>query len=79
MTEQQRRPTLVDVAQAAGVSRALFVSIVMRGAPGAAEVTRQKVLQPHGNLATRPASRVASQQPDQVAGPEFLQLPAIPC
>lgn len=56
MTEQQRRPTLVDVAQAAGVSRAL-VSIVMRGAPGAAEATRQKVLQAARELGYRPDSR----------------------
>lgn len=56
MTEQQRRPTLVDVANAAGVSRAL-VSIVMRGAPGAAEVTRQKVLEAARELGYRPDSR----------------------
>ena len=56
MTEQQRRPTLVDVAQAAGVSRAL-VSIVMRGAPGASESTRQKVLEAARELGYRPDSR----------------------
>jgi DNA-binding LacI/PurR family transcriptional regulator len=56
MTEQQRRPTLMDVARAAGVSRAL-VSIVMRGAPGAAESTRQKVLQAARELGYRPDSR----------------------
>jgi DNA-binding LacI/PurR family transcriptional regulator len=56
MKEQQRRPTLMDVAQAAGVSRAL-VSIVMRGAPGAAESTRQKVFQAAGELGYRPDSR----------------------
>ncbi|XAZ31732.1 LacI family DNA-binding transcriptional regulator [Paenarthrobacter ureafaciens] len=37
-----KRPTLMDVAEAAGVSRAL-VSIVMRDAPGASEATRRKV------------------------------------
>lgn len=56
MKEQQRRPTLMDVAHAAGVSRAL-VSIVMRGAPGAAESTRQKVFQAANELGYRPDSR----------------------
>lgn len=56
MKEQQRRPTLMDVAHAAGVSRAL-VSIVMRGAPGAAESTRQKVFQAASELGYRPDSR----------------------
>lgn len=56
MTEQQRRPTLMDVARAAGVSRAL-VSIVMRGAPGAAESTRQRVFQAARELGYRPDSR----------------------
>lgn len=56
MREQQRRPTLMDVAQAAGVSRAL-VSIVMRGAPGAAESTRQKVFEAARELGYRPDSR----------------------
>lgn len=40
---RQQRPTLIDVAQAAGVSKAL-VSIVMRGAPGAGAATRERVL-----------------------------------
>ena len=56
MSELQRRPTLIDVAKAAGVSRAL-VSIVMRGAPGAAESTRQKVLETARELGYRADSR----------------------
>lgn len=56
MTEPNRRATLMDVAQAAGVSRAL-VSIVMRGAPGASESTRLKVLAAAQDLGYRPDSR----------------------
>ncbi|MFJ5956133.1 LacI family DNA-binding transcriptional regulator [Paenarthrobacter sp. NPDC092416] len=51
-----KRPTLMDVAEAAGVSRAL-VSIVMRDAPGASEATRQKVQEAARQLGYRPDSR----------------------
>ncbi|MFW0775448.1 LacI family DNA-binding transcriptional regulator [Paenarthrobacter nitroguajacolicus] len=51
-----KRPTLMDVAEAAGVSRAL-VSIVMRGAPGASEATRLKVQEAARHLGYRPDSR----------------------
>ncbi|MBN9128147.1 MAG: LacI family DNA-binding transcriptional regulator [Paenarthrobacter ureafaciens] len=51
-----KRPTLMDVAEAAGVSRAL-VSIVMRDAPGASEATRRKVQEAARLLGYRPDSR----------------------
>src|SRR2546421_7038968 len=47
------RPTLEDVAERAGVSRAL-VSIVVRGAPGASEQTRARVLKVAADLDYRP-------------------------
>lgn len=55
MTEQ-RPPTLQDVADRAGVSRAL-VSIVIRNAPGASEATRVRVRQVAAELGYRPDHR----------------------
>ncbi|MGI8878976.1 MAG: LacI family DNA-binding transcriptional regulator [Jatrophihabitans sp.] len=51
-----RPPTLQDVADRAGVSRAL-VSIVMRDVPGAGAQTRQRVLAVAAELGYRPDSR----------------------
>lgn len=50
------RPTMADVAAAAGVSRAL-VSIVIRGAAGASESTRVHVLEVAQELGYRPDTR----------------------
>jgi DNA-binding LacI/PurR family transcriptional regulator len=50
------RPTLADVAERAGVSRAL-VSIVMRDAPGASDATRARVRQAAEDIGYRPDPR----------------------
>ena len=50
------RPTLQDVAERAGVSRAL-VSIVMRDVPGASDATRARVRQAADEIGYRPDPR----------------------
>lgn len=52
---RDRRPTMADIAAKVGVSRAL-VSIVFRGADGASEATRQRVLAAAAELGYRPDS-----------------------
>jgi DNA-binding LacI/PurR family transcriptional regulator len=52
----QRRPTLQDVAERAGVSRAL-VSIVMRDVPGASLQTRERVRRAAERIGYRPDPR----------------------
>jgi DNA-binding LacI/PurR family transcriptional regulator len=49
------RPTMADIANHLGVSRAL-VSIVFRGVEGASEATRQRVLEAAAELGYRPDS-----------------------
>jgi DNA-binding LacI/PurR family transcriptional regulator len=56
MRTSPRRPTLADVAAAAGVSTAL-VSIVMRDKPGASPANRTRVLEAAERLGYRPDSR----------------------
>lgn len=64
-----RRPTMADVAQRAGVSRAL-VSLVLSDRPGPSAQARQRVLQAAGELNYRPnhAARMLARTRSQVLG-----------
>lgn len=57
--QARRRPTLADVARAAGVSVTL-VSIVMRGTKGASDATRERVKAAAKELGYRPDKRASS-------------------
>ena len=67
-----RRPTLADVAAAAGVSVPL-VSIVMRGVPGASDASRARVRQVADELGYRPdlRARLLRQQRSRLLGVTF--------
>lgn len=52
---RERRPTMADVADHLGISRAL-VSIVFRGAEGASDATRERVIKAAAELGYRPDS-----------------------
>jgi DNA-binding LacI/PurR family transcriptional regulator len=67
-----RRPTLADVAAAAGVSVPL-VSIVMRDAPGASTKTRERIRQIAADLGYRPdqRARLLRQQHSRLLGVTF--------
>jgi DNA-binding LacI/PurR family transcriptional regulator len=60
----QRRPTIADVAERAGVSIAL-VSIVMRGVPGASPANRKRILRVAAELGYVPDSRARMLRQDR--------------
>lgn len=70
---RSRRPTMADVAQAAGVSRQL-VSIIMRGAPGASQETRARVQRVAEELGYLPDNRARKlrQQSTKLIGITFV-------
>lgn len=81
--ERKTRPTIYDVAEAAGVSKSL-VSLVLRGAPRVSDESRravQKAIQELGYRPSRAASSLASDRTqsvglliDDYANPWFIDL-----
>lgn len=70
--DRTRRPTIVDVARAAGVSTAV-VSYSLNGRRGVADVTRERVLRVADELGWRPATAARSLR----AGPGAAALVAV--
>ncbi len=68
-----KRPTMTDVAEKAGVSRAL-VSIVFRNQPGAGEETRERVLRVADEIGYRPdsAARLLARGRSRTLGVMFI-------
>lgn len=73
MEVNSRRPTLQDVADLAGVSRAL-VSIVIRDVPGASDATRVRVKAAADQLGYRPdtAARLLRQHRSRLIGVSYV-------
>lgn len=69
----KQRPTMADVAEKAGVSRAL-VSIVFRSQPGASEETRERVLRVADEIGYRPdsAARLLARGRSRALGVMFI-------
>ncbi|GCB52196.1 hypothetical protein SNL152K_9552 [Streptomyces sp. NL15-2K] len=69
----KQRPTMADVAEKAGVSRAL-VSIVFRNQPGASEETRERVLRVADEIGYRPdsAARLLARGRSRTLGVMFI-------
>ena len=68
-----RRPTMADVAKAAGVSRQL-VSLILRDVPGPSPETRKRVLAVAAQLGYQPnsAARLLARRRSQVLGVAFV-------
>ena len=62
-----RRPTILDVARRAGVSKGA-VSFALNGRPGLAPATRDRILVAARELDWQPSSRAATRMRSRVAG-----------